>query len=111
MKGNDLIIECKNCKYLSSTEGSSFDVTVPIIDENNGIAGNARLHCKLSAKNHSIELAEWKPTDANSEQSSGSFMNRLSTELDILADKRLCGNRHICPSEVIRISEENTHLI
>ncbi len=101
-----VIVDCKKCKFLSASGNDSFDVTVSINDKETNIAGTAKLHCTISGKHHRVELTEWKPTDHHAMQSSDNFLNRVSMALDLIADQRLCGNRNLCPFEVIRIAEE-----
>ncbi len=106
MTSTGVIVDCKKCKYLSASGNDSFDVTGPINDEETTIAGTAKLRCTISKKHHHVELMEWKSTGHHTTQPSENFLNRMSMALDLIADQRICGNRHICPHDVIRIVEE-----
>ncbi len=106
LKSAGIIVNCESCKYLSASDQGGFDVTVAINDVETGIAGLARLHCTTTDKHHSVELTEWNPVDNYSKRPTENFLKRVGVILDFFANQRICGNRKICPSEVIRIVEE-----
>ena len=104
-KSQGIIVDCKNCKYISGNENSCFYVAVPIKDKETGITGSAELHCTISDDHHTIELKTWQDARHHSIQVSENLSNRLAARLSSFADQRICGNCNICPSEVIRIVE------
>jgi hypothetical protein len=103
LKQYDIIVDCKHCVYSSSDGRGVFDITVPIIDSDTGISGPARLRCIVSPERHTIELQEWQPV-----QSVDKLQQRVSAAFNVVADRQVCGNRNICPSEVIRFVEKNS---
>jgi hypothetical protein len=110
-KSHGIIVDCKNCKYISDTENDCFDVTVPIKDNETGIAGSAKLHCAISGKYHSIELKTWQDANHRSIYVSENLFSRVTATLASFADQRICGNCNICPAEVIKIAKDKKALI
>jgi len=100
-------VDCEHCKYASNNVNGGFDIVVPVGDSETGIAGTAKLHCTVSAECHRVDLTEWQDANRHSIQPSDNLQQRVSATLTFLADKRVCGNRNLCPSEVIRIVDEN----
>ena len=101
------MVDCKHCKYLTD-DGDSFDVSVPINDKESGISGNATLHCTVSDTGHSVELLHWFDDDEQPIQPSENLSQRVESTLCQVADKKLCGNCHICPPQVVDIVKQNT---
>jgi len=103
-----IVVDCKQCTYTSSDDRGAFDVTVPIIDSETGISGPAKLHCTISTEQHAVELLEWQGVNLDPAPSSENLQQRISAALAFVADHQVCGNRKICPSEVIELVEENS---
>ena len=93
--------------YASSDSQGIFDITVPIIDSETGISGPAKLRCSVSPKGHSVDLLEWREFDQHHPRSVESLQQRVTATLTFVAERQVCGNRNICPSEVVRIVEKN----
>jgi hypothetical protein len=108
IKKHGIIVDCKHCEYTSSDDPGAFDITVPIIDSETGVSGPARLHCSVSAKRHVVELLEWHDFNHHPTESVESLRQRVSATLGFVADRQVCGNRKICPSEVVQIVEKNS---
>ncbi len=106
LKNTGVTVLCESCEYLSANDHGGFDITVPINDVETGISGSARLQCTISDKHHCVELTEWNPADHCSRRPTENFFNRVTEVLGLIADQRICGNRNICPSKVIRVIEE-----
>ncbi|MGD8620163.1 MAG: hypothetical protein PVH54_13375 [Gammaproteobacteria bacterium] len=102
LKKQGVILDCEQCKC-ASCKGGSFEVTVPVCDTETGIHAAARLHCTVCPAYHEVELVEWHA--AGSTGPPGKVLPRIAAALGFVADHRICGNRHICPQEVIRIVE------
>jgi len=94
---------CEDCVCGSNDGDGNFDVTVPVSDSESRIAGTATLHCAVSREHHQVELREWKDADHLSISPTETVQRRISAALAFVADQRICGNRHICPAEVIQI--------
>jgi hypothetical protein len=103
-----ITVDCKHCIYTSSNDRGAFDVIVPIIDSETGISGPAKLHCTVSTEQHAVELLEWQEDNRDRSPSTENLQQRVSDALKFVADRQVCGNRKICPSEVILIVEENS---
>ncbi len=108
IKRKDITVDCEHCVYSSSDNRGNFEITVPIIDSETGISGPANLRCGVSAKGHTVELLEWRGFNGHQSQSLEDLVQRVSATLDFVAERRICGNRNICPSEVIQVVEENS---
>lgn len=108
LKQYDIIVDCKHCVYSSSDGRGVFDITVPIIDSDTGISGPARLRCIVSPERHTIELQEWHDINHQPVQSVDKLQQRVSAAFNVVANRQVCGNRNICPSEVIRFVEKNS---
>ena len=106
-KKHGVIVDCKHCKYASSNGYDDFDVIVPVSDSEAGIAGTAKLHCTVTNECHQVEMTEWQNANCHPIEPSDNLQQRISATLSFIADHRVCGNRNICPSEVIRIVDEN----
>ena len=102
-----IVVECKQCICTSSNDRGAFDVIVPMLDSETGISGPAKLHCTVSTEQHTVELLDWQDVNLDPAPSSGNLQQRVSDALTFVAEQRVCGNRKICPSEVIEIVEEN----
>ena len=103
MKKYGVVVGCSNCRYVSAGESGSFDVLVPIGDSETGLAGTARLHCKVSRRSHSVELSDWCDQGQHALQPPDDLGRRLSKALGFVAQQRICGNRAICPAEVVKL--------
>ena len=108
LKKHGIIVECEHCLCISSDDRGAFDVTVPIIDSETGISGPARLRCTVSPERHAVELLEWQDVNRHPTPSTENLQQRVSAALTFVADHQVCGNRKICPSEVILIVEKNS---
>jgi hypothetical protein len=109
LKKHGITVDCERCKYTSSDDRGGFDITVPIIDSETGVCGPAKLHCNVSAKQHAVELREWDDFKHQPTEAIESLKQRVSDALGFVADRQVCGNLKICPAEVIRIVEKNSH--
>jgi hypothetical protein len=108
LKKHGVIVDCEHCICTSTDDHGGLDVSVPVSDRETGIAGPAKLHCTVSPEYHTVELIEWQDADDHPIQPSENLQERVSAALSFVADRRVCGNRNICPSEVIRFVEENS---
>ena len=107
LKKHGVIVDCEHCKYASTNGCGGFDIIVPVSDSEARITGTAKLHCTVCTEYHRVELTEWQDANRHPIQPSDNLQQRVSATLAFVADHRVCGNRNICPSEVIRIVDEN----
>lgn len=106
MKKHGLTIDCAHCQFIHTQQQDSFDVVVPVADEQAGLSGSAKLHCRVSADVHSVELTGWYCAEVPVIPAGGELDRRLTAALDFVAEKRVCGNRHLCPKEVVEVVEK-----
>ncbi len=104
IKSQGIFIDCKHCQC-TACRGGSFDVTVPVCDRETGIHATAKLRCSVSPARHRVELVDWTDAGADGTNRSMKTHPRIKAALGFVADHRLCGNRHICSLDVIRIVE------
>lgn len=96
---------CQNCHCVAMDEAGGFDIDVPVELGAAGHGGVARLHCSVSAEQHRIEFVDWVGDVPQQPQLSEEESQRVAEMLDYVAEKRICGNSRVCPSEVVRIVE------
>jgi len=106
IKRDDVGIDCSQCEFASSEGGGSFDVTVPVRDASTGLAGLAELHCKVTPELHAVEMTKWRDEQSQIIEPPDELRHRLTKALGFVAERRLCGNQHLCPTEVVRVVEE-----
>ena len=106
---NGLLIDCEHCVCRSEDGRGGFGIDVPISDRDSGVTGIARIRCVVSAGGHRVELDSWA---LGAEQMPDDVVKairaRADQALEYVAKKRICGNRDICPSEVVRIVEAHS---
>jgi hypothetical protein len=105
LKKHDVVVHCEHCTYQSSEGLGTFDVTVPLNDGRSGMNGIARLRCTVEPDRHEVDLKEWQDDKLQPIEPPAEIKMRLSQVLDFVAEKRVCGNRNICPASVVRIVE------
>ncbi len=106
LKKLGITVGCEHCEFAASRGAGEFDVTVPVTGTGLGIAGVARLHCEVSSERHSVELVQWGGADTKNDEFSAKARRCLTAALALVAERRICGNRHICPAEVVGIVEQ-----
>ena len=108
LKKYGVAVDCGRCEYASGNSRDSFEVTVPVSDTATGTAGTAKLLCSVSFERHDVELKEWNDAGTHPIRPSSETQRRLFAALDHVASHRICGNRQICPSEVVQIVEKQS---
>lgn len=101
-------VRCEQCRFVASDQRGGFDVAVPIGASDCGVAGTARLHCIVAPEGHQVALVEWHDADRRPVEASDEVRQRLTAALGFVAEQRICGNRRVCPAEIVRIVEEHT---
>jgi hypothetical protein len=100
-------IACEHCQCARSDGHGGFEVTVPLSDGETGGVGTATLHCRVVAAHHRVELRDWRDGGQRPVAVDTSARRRLAAALGFVAEHRICGNRHICPADVVRIVAEH----
>jgi hypothetical protein len=108
LKKCGVVVDCGRCEYASSISRGSFEVTVPVSDTATGTEGTAKLLCCVSSERHEVELKEWNDPGTHPIRPSPEIKQRLFAALDHVASHRICGNRKICPSEVVQMVEKHS---
>ena len=103
LKKSDIEVQCAHCEYLSSDKIGSFDITVPITDLTTGTCQLATLQCAVSTEEHRLKLLDWNLESDNTTRVSDDFQRRMSAVLAFIAEHKICGNRKLCPAEVVEI--------
>ena len=106
LKKYGVVVDCGRCEYASSNSSGAFEVMVPLSDVATGTEGKATLRCFVSSERHEVELKEWNDSRTQPVCFSPEVQRRLSAALDHVAKHRICGNRKICPTEVVQIVEK-----
>jgi len=105
LKKNEFVIACEHCAYGTDDGADGFVVTVPLRDERSGLKGIARLKCAVSPRRHKVHLQQWLDDELQPIRPPADVEKRLLRVLWHVGEKRVCGNRHLCPSEVVRAVE------
>jgi hypothetical protein len=96
-------IACEQCRLIRGGSAGDFDIVVPVSMGDAGVAGAARLHCEVSGDRHQIELTGLRDGSDRAIEPSPEALEKISAALQSVARHRICGNQHICPSDVVRI--------
>lgn len=103
---NGLLIDCEQCKFKASGENNDFIVIVPISDVDEDKAGSATLKCIVSVDHHLINLQSFVDSSGKQIQISKNSQKRLEDALKFVGAKKVCGNRNICPANVVNFVEK-----
>lgn len=102
LKKFDVVVTCENCRWRRTDDTAHFEVEVPIADLQSDIQGIARLRCGIEPGRHTVELLSWRDATDRPLLPSGDTADRARAALDYVGEKRICGNRRICPPEVVQ---------
>jgi len=109
LEKNGLVIDCEHCVCRSEDGHGAFSIDVPVSDRESGVTGLARIRCEVSSERHSVELGDLALDKQDAPPGAVRTMReRAAPVLAYVAQKRVCGNRHICPPDVIRIVERHS---
>ena len=96
-------VGCDQCVYASGDDQGEFDVTVPVTDEAGQQSSIATLHCRVTPDAHDVKLISLLNSNGEPVSYDAETQQRLSSMLRFVEDRRICGNRNICPAEVVEI--------
>jgi hypothetical protein len=96
-------IDCDHCKLSKTHNNNDFEVLVPVIDEYENRSGLAALECIITPNKHQINLVQLTDPDGKEIRVSPKTRERLQVTLNVIGKKKVCGNKKICPKEVINI--------
>jgi hypothetical protein len=103
---NGVTISCEACRCVAGDEQGAFEVMVPV--SAGGFAGTARIRCVVSGGDHQVELLAWADAARQAVEPPADVLERLSAVLSFVAEQQICGNHHVCPTEVVRIVKEHS---
>ena len=103
LENNGVKISCESCTYLAVDGEDGFEVSVPLSTAEPGMHGVARLHCVVGPDSHRVELVSWTTAEGQTAAPPEELSRRVAGALCFIAERRICGNHHICPAEVIRV--------
>lgn len=106
LKKYGVVVGCERCKCVSDDRQGCFEVTVPLSDIETDIEGVARLRCSVFPEHHKVELEEWIDPSGQPLRISKKMGKRVLSALGFVGEHRVCGNKTICPSEVVRIVQK-----
>lgn len=102
-------MECQHCHCVGTDGEGGFSVTVPVSMDAATI-GEVRLQGQVRAESHRLEWIEWTDAEHRPVIVSSAWQQQLSSILQRLAEKKVCGNPQLCPSEVVRIATQSSTL-
>ena len=103
-------VECSKCVYHSNTGDNEFFVDVPVHDRSTNTSGIAHLKCRVTPRQHQIDLVEWSNEDGPITPSSEQRL-RMKYVLTRLSEQRICGNRNICPPNIVELVRNIEHAL
>jgi hypothetical protein len=62
----------------------------------------------VSGGDHQVELLAWADAARQAVEPPADVLERLSAVLSFVAEQQICGNHHVCPTEVVRIVKEHS---
>jgi hypothetical protein len=102
-----IVVSCEHCNCVATDDSGSFEITVPVCLNPEGTEGIARLRCAVSPAAHRVELLAWNDAANQPIELSAEVQQRVSAALSHVAEHRICGNRHLCSAEIVRIVEKH----
>ena len=108
LKKYGVVVDCGRCEFASGNGRGSFEVTVPLSDIASGTEGTAKLLCSVSSERHEVVLKAWNDSETHPIKPSPEIEKRLGAALAHVAKHRICGNRTICPFEIVQIVEKQS---
>lgn len=108
LENNGVKISCEGCTYLDTDGEGGFDVSVPLSTVEPGVTGVARIHCVVGPDSHRVELVSWVTSDGQAVAPPEAVEQRVAAALRFIAERRICGRHHVCPTEVIRVVKGQT---
>ena len=88
---------------MACSNGGEFDIAVPLSEPGSSTAGWATLHCSVSPGQPRVALGSWQGPSGQPVTSGEVTQRRIDAALEFVATHRICGSRHLCPSEVVDI--------
>lgn len=93
-------VGCENCVFAGQSDARSFDVRVPITEQAGAFSGDALIRCEIAPEGHRLTLVSLRQAQAEVPVSPQARAH-VQNVLDQVASHRVCGNEHVCPSEVV----------
>ncbi|MCB1733838.1 MAG: hypothetical protein H6981_09715 [Gammaproteobacteria bacterium] len=100
LRKDGLTLGCENCAFAGAADDGAFEVRVPVADQAGAFSGDARIRCEVSLHGHQLTLVSLQQMQAGTPIPTRTS-ERVQGMLDQVAGYRVCGNEHVCPSEVV----------
>lgn len=104
-----MVVGCEHCKCISNNATGGFKVSVPLDDTQTDRSGTATLRCVVSPGHHEVRLEAWLDASGRALRPSPSVQERMDAALRFVEEHRICGNRDICPDDVVRLVRQQHH--
>lgn len=108
LKKHGMELHCNECKLRICDDSGNFDISVPLHDAESNLRGTAELSCHVSAENHRVELKQWVDNQEHPIEPATGDWQRVTKALEFVAEQRICGNRKVCPVDVVELVAKRT---
>ncbi|MDJ0741448.1 MAG: hypothetical protein QNJ91_17185 [Gammaproteobacteria bacterium] len=98
-----VVVTCEHCRFVAEDRHGGFEVIVPLHDTRSGTAGSATLQCRVERERHAVELARWVDAAGRPARVPDDAATRARAALAYVAERRVCGNRGLCPPQVVDV--------
>lgn len=103
LRKHGVVVTCEQCRFVAEDRHGGFEVVVPLHDDASGTAGSATLQCRVERDRHAVELAHWVDATGQPAQMPDDSATRARAALAYVAERRVCGNRRLCPPQVVDV--------
>jgi hypothetical protein len=99
----NITVACEHCRLASSDDKGGFAVIVPVNDIQSAIFFQATLSCTVSPQAHRVSVRQVVDCGGAVVDLPAETQARVAAMLNHVAEKRVCGNRSVCPSAVVGV--------
>ncbi|MES9971082.1 MAG: hypothetical protein ABW092_13690 [Candidatus Thiodiazotropha sp.] len=104
MRISEYRIHCERCHLLSSEEGErGFTIQVPIDSAAQKAHLFATIFCRIDSASHTLTLQGLHDSTGLGVTLSEAEIDKLTTVLKSVEERRLCGNAKICPQRIVQL--------
>ena len=98
---NNICLDCENCHFKQTNSSSSFQIEVPVESLLSGRKGRALILCEVYQDRHELTVLSLEGPSGFELQLDELEKEYLGNLLETVAKKQLCGNKALCPEEVV----------
>jgi len=103
MTKNGVSIDCEQCKFDSIGRKNEFLVSVPVKSEVEEKKRIATISCEITPQRHRIDLVRLTTSSGTPVVMDSNTQHKLAKVLESVGDKKVCGNKNVCPKEVVEL--------